>query len=355
MNGLALGGSHTIFYNTELSNAFFCGLYRNAVQGKVGDSVKEPQEFGQAYFKKGKRRLTKIVSGLDHSVALTTDGKVGAWGDPESGKIGRMLKSRDRHNQSRKIEQVGAKKAVDVWCAGHSSFYRNEKGQLFGWGLNNHGQLGVGHKENICAPQRVFWVEGEEEATFVAGGEHHAIALTKSGRVYCWGRNDEGECGVGDLFGKYRREKAILDQQQAEEAERKAKEEAEKAASIVQEAEPAAEAGASEGAMTASQATKKTRKSSKKSKEEKEPDLAGIYYFAVPNPVVSLDGKGITSVKAAGHYCYALAQESNEVYAWGMGDNYVLGTRDDENEYEPKLVHPKQFMENRVRQVACGV
>ncbi len=46
----------------------------------------------------------------------------------------------------------------------------------------------------------------------VAGGEHHTVALTKSGRVYCWGRNDEGECGVGDLFGKYRREQAILEQ-----------------------------------------------------------------------------------------------------------------------------------------------
>ena len=42
-----------------------------------------------------------------------------------------------------------------------------------------------------------------------------------------------------------------------------------------------------------------------------------------------------------GHYNYALCEESNEVYAWGLGENYVLGTRDDENEYEPKLVHPK--------------
>lgn len=31
INGLALGGSHSIFYNTELQNAFFCGIYRNAV------------------------------------------------------------------------------------------------------------------------------------------------------------------------------------------------------------------------------------------------------------------------------------------------------------------------------------
>lgn len=56
-----------------------------------------------------------------------------------------------------------------------------------------------------------------------------------------------------------------------------------------------------------------------------------------------------------GHYCYALCEESNEVYAWGMGDNYVLGTRDDENEFEPKLVHPQQFMKNRVRHIGTGV
>lgn len=28
ITGVAAGGSHTVFYNTELSQAFFCGLYR---------------------------------------------------------------------------------------------------------------------------------------------------------------------------------------------------------------------------------------------------------------------------------------------------------------------------------------
>lgn len=74
----------------------------------------------------------------------------------------------------------------------------------------------------------------------------------------------------------------------------------------------------------------------------------------MPNPVASLDDKAITLVQASGHYCYALAKGSNELYAWGMGENYVLGTRDDENEFVPKLVHPKQFMENQVYQVGTG-
>jgi len=39
----------------------------------------------------------KIVSGIDHTLALTKDRKVFAWGDAESGKIGRMLNSRKKN------------------------------------------------------------------------------------------------------------------------------------------------------------------------------------------------------------------------------------------------------------------
>ena len=56
----------------------------------------------------------------------------------------------------------------------------------------------------------------------IAGGEHHSIARTKDGLVYCWGRNDEGQLGIGDTFGEYRKVK------KAEEMERLAKEEEEK-------------------------------------------------------------------------------------------------------------------------------
>jgi len=55
-------------------------------------------------------------------------------------------------------------------------------------------------------------------------------------------------------------------------------------------------------------------------------------------------------VSAKGNYCYAIVQkdEGNEVYSWGMGENYVLGNRDDENEFKPYKLHPKMFEENKV-------
>jgi regulator of chromosome condensation len=107
------------------------------------------------------------------------------------------------------IEKVGAKDAVDIFAGNHHSFYINSKNQVYAWGLNNHGQLGVGHKENIAMPALVSEISGpDNQIMMIAGGEHHSIAVTREGKVYCWGRNDEGQCGRGDLFGRYKRQKA---------------------------------------------------------------------------------------------------------------------------------------------------
>jgi regulator of chromosome condensation len=57
--------------------------------------------------------------------------------------------------------------------------------------------------------------EEDVDLVEVNGGEHHSIALTKQGKVYCWGRNDEGQMGLGDIYGEYRRQKA---QKEAESA-----------------------------------------------------------------------------------------------------------------------------------------
>ena len=85
-----------------------------------------------------------------------------------------------------------------------------------------------------------------------------------------------------------------------------------------------------------------------------EEDLEGIYYFSRPNLVKGLEGKKITEVFAGNYYCYSLQKDTNELYSWGMGDNYVLGTRDDENVFEPVVVHPKMYHENQVHQVGTG-
>ena len=92
------------------------------------------------------------------------------------------------------MEKVGARNAIDIFCGNQHSFYINDKHQVFAWGLNNHGQLGIGNKFNTSNPTRIKELDPFEGdyVVEIAGGEHHSIARTKDGAVYCWGRNDEG-------------------------------------------------------------------------------------------------------------------------------------------------------------------
>jgi alpha-tubulin suppressor-like RCC1 family protein len=68
--------------------------------------------------------------------------------------------------------------------------------------------------------------------------------------------------------------------------------------------------------------------------------------------------KKIDSVYAAGHYNIVLEKPAdsvtNQLYSWGMGSSYVLGNREEDNQYEPYTVHPKMFEELPVLMVGCG-
>lgn len=94
---VSAGDSHTIAYNSSLSHVYIWGLYRNAMSGKFHDGVRIPTRIGESLFnEKLKIKLTKVASGAHHTLALTSDGKIYAWGDPECGKLGRILATRNK-------------------------------------------------------------------------------------------------------------------------------------------------------------------------------------------------------------------------------------------------------------------
>ncbi|NXF34649.1 HERC5 ligase, partial [Nyctibius bracteatus] len=74
-----------------------------------------------------------------------------------------------------------------------------EGGELFSWGQNAHGQLGVGSQTSLIPqPQMVERLKGIALAQIAAGGAHSA-AVSLSGAVYSWGKNDFGQLGLGDM------------------------------------------------------------------------------------------------------------------------------------------------------------
>ncbi|NWV81281.1 HERC5 ligase, partial [Dasyornis broadbenti] len=73
-----------------------------------------------------------------------------------------------------------------------------EGGELFTWGRNTHGQLGVGSQTTLTPkPQLVERLKGIPLAQIAAGGAH-SISVSLSGAVYSWGKNNFGQLGLGD-------------------------------------------------------------------------------------------------------------------------------------------------------------
>lgn len=58
-------------------------------------------------------------------------------------------------------------------------------------------------------------------------------------------------------------------------------------------------------------------------------------------------------ISAAGHYSYAITSKG-DTYSWGMGENYVLGNRDDCNQHFPYQLDPRMFEEKSVISVTPG-
>jgi alpha-tubulin suppressor-like RCC1 family protein len=73
----------------------------------------------------------------------------------------------------------------------HFSLALADAGNIYGWGWNAKGQLGVGDTKDRGVPTRIPL---PEHAVALAAGETHAAALTVSG-LWGWGNNAAAQIG----------------------------------------------------------------------------------------------------------------------------------------------------------------
>jgi len=121
--------------------------------------------YGQTTVPAGLTGVTAIAAGYYHTVVLKNDGTVVAWGDNDHGKT-----------------------TVPAWLTGvtaiaagfdHTVALKND-GTVVAWGYNAYGQTPAG-------------LTG---VTAIAAGWDHTVALKNDGTVVAWGKNDYGETAV---------------------------------------------------------------------------------------------------------------------------------------------------------------
>ena len=124
--------------------------------------------------------------------ALLSSGTVKCWGANERGQlgVGNFMAS-----ATGSALEASDATAID---GGHShACVQLASGKIKCWGWNAYGQLGLGTSVCQSVPAELSKVNGG--ATEVAISTTHGCAITNAGAVECWGRNESGQLGTGDL------------------------------------------------------------------------------------------------------------------------------------------------------------
>ncbi|XP_028275745.1 RCC1 and BTB domain-containing protein 2 [Parambassis ranga] len=142
------------------------------------------------------KRVTEVACGSHHTIALTTDGEVYAWGYNNSGQVG-SGSTANQPTPRRVSSCLQSKVVVNIACGQLCSMAVLDNGEIYGWGYNCNGQLGLGNNGNQQTPCRIAALQGVNIVQ-VACGYAHTLALTDEGFVYAWGANSYGQLGTGN-------------------------------------------------------------------------------------------------------------------------------------------------------------
>ncbi|KAJ3012719.1 Regulator of chromosome condensation [Thoreauomyces humboldtii] len=206
---------------TSLGEVYCWGTFRNSSGpfGFYGDIKLQPVP----YLMKEVKNVLDIACGNNHVVCQQYGGKIYTWGDGDQGQLGHKIMPRQSKASCLVPRSVtfypsalhvpGSKIRVSrhyerVYCGGYCTFLVHESQAVFTYGLNNHGQLGLGTDDTpIYEPRRVEGYDESSRLRAIAGGEHHTLLVDGSGSVYAFGRGEDGQLGLPD---KKPRENALV-------------------------------------------------------------------------------------------------------------------------------------------------
>ncbi|XP_071787892.1 uncharacterized protein [Asterias amurensis] len=154
--------------------------------------------------------VTAISCGPYHVVAVGADGEVFSWGSGKYGQLG--LGDEEDHCEPKEVS-VGQVFVRDVKCGVDGTMFLTDVGCLLACGNNENNKLGLNNRQGfLMAMKNIFTkteVEGRRVPTKikllsssrVVGmilGRHHSAVLVEPGVLYTFGRNTDGQLGVGN-------------------------------------------------------------------------------------------------------------------------------------------------------------
>ena len=185
---VSAGNIHTcaLLQNREVK------CWGNGESGKLGDGLELDSLTPVTV--SGLSNVVAISAGRDHTCALLNTGGVKCWGYNIYGQLGNET-SNDSLTPADVSDLSSGVIAISAGD-GHTCALLDPGGVMC-WGLGALGRLGDGSEVSSSAPISVSGLGSG--VTAISAGEQHTCALLSDGTVKCWGDNEFGELGDGNV------------------------------------------------------------------------------------------------------------------------------------------------------------
>ena len=171
-------------------------------------------------------RVAKVAAGGNHSLALTDDGRVYAWGNNGSGQLGANTSNpvTGLYNGAPRLVEVPQvpvdpslpdnfglamvplSQVIQIVAGGSTSYALQSDGTVWAWGYNGLGQLGIDPALATfrSIPVKITFdptVIGTHKVVQISAGTSHVLARLddSDGTVLAWGLNNQGQAGNNDI------------------------------------------------------------------------------------------------------------------------------------------------------------
>ncbi len=141
-----------------------------------------------------------IAGDARHTCVVRASGSVACWGRNTEGQVSHVgsggLADHATAPQCASSDAGCLDDTAEVSGGVFHTCALSNTGEIRCWGLNTYGQIGDGTTGPASYPI-VVALPGGTRALHVAAGGEHTCAVAESGELFCWGRNNFGQTGLG--------------------------------------------------------------------------------------------------------------------------------------------------------------
>ena len=203
-SGLVTGNGHVYMFGTSVYGEMGLGediksFSLSSVFGSSASSFNKENIYNKPTKIESLSNIIKISCGGRHTACIDDKGKLYTWGwggnNYITGAVGGLGHGNKKsYSKPKQVKLLENEFIIDVSCGEKHTLCLTNDGKVYAFGEGEHGRLGTGHTSDSKKPQILKFFKDIPLKNVYASKEY-SYGLNNDGIPFGWGRNDRSQMG----------------------------------------------------------------------------------------------------------------------------------------------------------------